>query len=682
MLNIKITKLVILAALPLIFTLAQDRNCINYTGGIGELETVFPDTTTFFNKETKQLAIGLFDFNTINPNYKLEFEIDKKIKASGFGSQKISIFKKEKLATSSPYLIMNIPGYDSLGIKKESRNFYPKIGDKVKASLKIKTSEKINNLRYQVRITARVYEEGIPNNTYHVTFAYFITSTPLSNWTDINFNFTIPSPPQPYQKLETIFYRIDFYFPSSTASSSGDFWFDKMDFFVERNDSCIQWPYPLSTSLKLFEVYGYEYPRDFINSFRNNSAHLGSYYTDLIIKNYDPNYKYFFYINLTPLTKYFYDSRRGWRERSINGEFNQYIDNIKIITSTGYCHEEMFPLNPKARYPEFLKLNKDIKNNYKLHGCLEGEYAGLMTNYSNSILADNFLKYILLSDSYFPNPNLKYDAIFFDNFMPHRSEISKQTPDNLSIQRKFLEFAHFIYQRVGGLFKYIGNWGYVPYISESDVLDTRFDMRNFYPLRNLYNGYLDEGWLWSPYSLLNNLLPDPKRVHLILKTVIENKKYDYILLIGAFKEGFCTSTDELTSFMISSFYLVNNSNVYFALRPLSLTEGIKKTYAKAQCYDSSMYLPLGKPLEVKTIEEMIITSTPNFVEGALYLRKYQKGLVLLNSSNSKTFKYQLTTYSPFNKYFDQLGNSYLVPTVINLKPQSGLILYGTEYVSE
>lgn len=676
MLNQQIIKLIILGLLPFTLVYAQNHNCINYTGGIGELETIFPDGSRFFYEKSKELAAGLFDYNLTHPGLKINLEIDKRIKVSGFGSQKISIVKKQgETITSTPYFLTRIPGANSLQeINKSSKDFYPQIGDKIKASLKLKTSPEITNLRYKIKITARYYNDI--NNFQHFLLASFVTSTALPNWTDINFSIVIPSF-ESYQNIDTIFYQIEFDFPSSTASSAGDFWFDKMDFFVERDGSCIEWPSPLSTSLKIFEVYSYEYPRDFINNYRNNSAHLSSYYTDLIIKNYDPNYKYFFYINLTPLTKYFYSNRKGWRGIS-GGEFNQYIDNIKIVTSTGYCYEEMLPLHPNARYPEFLKLNKDIPNRYKLHGCLEENYVGAVTNYSHSQLIDKYLKYLVSFDSYFINPNLKYDAIFLDNFMPSKTEISKQTLDTLSIQKSFLELASLVHQKIGGLFKYFGNWGYVPYISENQI----FDIRNFYLLKDMYNGYLDEGWLWSPYDLQNNLPPDPRRTHLIFKTVIENKKYDYILLIGAFIDGNCSSTHPLASYMISSFYLINNDNVYFSLRPISLTEGTKKSYQKPQCYDSSMYLPLGKPLEVKTIEEMIVTSTPNFVEGALYLRKYQKGLVLLNSSNSKTFKYQLTTYSPFNKYFDQLGNSYLVPTVINLKPQSGLILYGTEYVSE
>ncbi len=128
-------------------------------------------------------------------------------------------------------------------------------------------------------------------------------------------------------------------------------------------------------------------------------------------------------------------------------------------------------------------------------------------------------------------------------------------------------------------------------------------------------------------------------------------------------------------FMISSFYLVNNPNTYFALRPISPITGTKGSYEKPQCFDSSLYLPLGQPLKVNTIEEMIVTSTPNFVDGALYLRRYERGLVLLNSSNNRTFQYQLRAGGPFNKYLDHLGNLYSTSTIINLGPQSGLILY-------
>jgi hypothetical protein len=672
MLNKQIIKLVLLGLLPIVIISAQNQNCINYTGGIGELETVFPEVTKFPYGKPKKLAIGLFDFNTTHPNLKVDLEIDKKVKTSGFGSQKISIIKKQgEIITSTIYFLANIPGANSStsspqGINQSSQNFYPKIGDKIIASLKLKTSPEIVNIKYQIKITARYYNEF--NDSKDFLLSSFATSTALPNWTNINFSFTIPSFGS-YQNIDTIFYRIEFNFPSSTASSSGIFWLDQMNFFVERNNNCLSWPSPLESSLKIFESYRYQYPRDFINNYRYNSAHLSSYYTDLIIKNYDPNYKNFFYLNLTPITKYFYPARKGWRIRPVVfGEFNQYIDVMKIVTSTGLCHEEMLPLYPNARYPEFLKLNLNNPNFYKLHVCLEESYMGAITNYTNTQLVDRYLRYLAYLDSYFPNPNLKYDAIFLDNFMPSKSEISKQTPEYSSIQKNFLELANVIHQKIGGLFKYFGNWGYSPYIDENNTSN----INNFYLLKDMYNGYLDEGWLWSPYLLINNFLPDPVTTHLIFKTVIENNQYDYILLVGAFIEGNCTSTNQITSYVISSFYLVNNDNVYVSLRPISLTEGLKRSYEKPQCYDNSMYLPLGKPLKVKTIKEMIVTSTPNFTNGALYLRKYEKGLVLLNSSKNLTFEYQLSSH---NQYTDQIGRTYNTPVVITLPPLSGLILY-------
>ncbi|MCS7200825.1 MAG: hypothetical protein NZ822_01600 [Patescibacteria group bacterium] len=657
---------------------AQGR-CINYTGGIGEFETILPDISRFYHQNLEELSAGIIPFNLQNPSLKVNLEIDRTIKASGYASQKISIFKKPLKTISHneiPYFVYPLRSYSSPDISSSTKDFYPKIGDRIRSSIKIKTSPDITNIRYQLRITAHYHKEGIPTDRYHTTLAFFITSSPIVEWTEIELTTTIPPSPDPnYQNLDTIFYRLDIFFPSSTPSSTINIWLDDLNIFVERSGQCILWPQPKKSSLKNFEVYSLLYPRDPIYNYLNNSAHLGSSYIDLIIKHHDPNYKYFFYINLTPLTKYFYAAKKGWTRRS-PGEFNGFIDSFKKVTNTGDCYENMFPVRPNARYPEWLKINKDNPNLYKLHGCIEEAYAGTMVNYYNPKVAETYFKYLAIFDYYFPNPTLKYDAIFFDNLMDSKPEISRQTPTELSIKLTFLEFSHMLYRKIGGLFKYFGNWGYVPYIDQHKI----FDLRNFYLVKDMTDGYLDEGWLWSPYSLSQNLNPDPIRTHQIFKTAIENQHYDYIMLIGAFIEGNCTSTSQQTIYMISSFYLVNNDNIYFALRPFSPIEGIRGTYAKPQCYDDSMYLPLGKPIRVNSISEIIVSSTPNFVNGALYRRKYENGLVLFNSSNNLSFQFQLPSESVFNRYRDHLNRVYNPPTIINIPPQSGLILYGEQRV--
>ncbi|GIW66776.1 MAG: hypothetical protein KatS3mg095_0674 [Candidatus Parcubacteria bacterium] len=660
---------IIVLFIPLIFSFAQ--NCINYTGGIGELETIFPDASRFFYEQPRELAIGLSDYNTLNSNLKINFNIDKKIKVSGFGSQKITIEKKNlSIITNTPYFQMSIPGANSSEINNSSRSFYPKIGDQILASFNIKTSPKIDNIKYQIRIIGHFFREENPSDNIYATIAAFSTTTPLNEWTTINFSAIINPPNINYQNLNTIFYRIDLSFPSSTASSSGSFWLDKIDFFVKRNNNCLSWPNRSYSSLKMIEVYGIPYIRDFINNYRYNVGHLSSHYTDLIIKNYDNNYKHFFYINLTPLTKNFDPNKKGWTLLS-GGEFTRYIDNLKIVDPHGDCSNLKLFVKPNARYPELLKIEKNIPNQYVVHGCVDNAYLGKITNYNDPRIIDKFFEYLPLFDSYFINPNLKYDAIFFDNLSTANNEISKQTPDTMSVKENFLELVNLINKKIGGLFKYFGNWGYLPYINKTNI----FDRTNYYLIKDLVNGYLDEGWLLSPYQ--NDLsFHDPIKTQLIFKTVIENQNYDYIILIGAFPENNCTSTNQKTSYMISSFYLVNNSNVYFALRPISPVEGSKGSYAKPQCYDNSIFLPIGNPLPVQNIEEMIVTSTNNFSDGALYLRKYEKGLILLNSSNNQTFGYQLK--GPFRNYLDQLGRVYNTPTIINVPPQSGLILYSNE----
>lgn len=665
--------------IPLLFIKAQ--NCINYTGGIGEFETALPIANNFFynNDNDQELTAGLFSFNfNNNPKLKIITSIDKKEKASGFGSQKIIISNEPSTLTTNPYVLMRIPAFDSNSIHDQTKNFYPKIGDIISSSIKIKTSATIKNIRYQIRVTARYYNPENINEFYHESLASFSTTSASTNWQTINFLIQIPSSSRPeYKKIDTLYQRVEFYFPSTTSSSTGIFWIDKLDFYIKRDNDCLKWPNPKQSSLKIFDLFALEKPLDFIYSYLHQKAHLNLYYTDLIVKDYDPSYKYFIYVNLTPLTRYFFSEKKGWAMKSNIGEFNNYLDEIKFIAHTGTCTSTMLYLHPNARYPEFLKINKNLANNYVVHGCLDEVYTGGMTNYTEPRLLDKYYEFITRFDSYFINPKLKYDAIFFDNLSTANEEISKQTPTNLDIKRNFIEFINYLNRKIAGQFKYFSNWGYLPYIDETNILH----LRNYYLIKDYVDGYLDEGWLISPHdSSLNSY--SPQNAQLIFKTVIENQNYDYILIVGAFQEDKCTSTDPKTMFMISSFYLVNNHNTYFALRPISPTTGRKGTYEKPQCFDSSFYLPLGQPLKINTIEEMIVTSTSNFTEGALYLRKYEKGLVLLNSSNNRTFQYQLQNNNQFSKYFDHHGNLYLTSTIINVNPRSGLILYTTEHSAE
>jgi hypothetical protein len=127
--------------------------------------------------------------------------------------------------------------------------------------------------------------------------------------------------------------------------------------------------------------------------------------------------------------------------------------------------------------------------------------------------------------------------------------------------------------------------------------------------------------------------------------------------------------------MISSFYLINNPNTYFALTPLP--DLIPKRYALPQCYEPSMYLPLGNPKTVSGIEELVVTSTLNYSKGALYKREYDNGLILLNSSNDLIFSYYLstTTFPDISSFIDQYGNIYNLPTLIEIPTTTGLILY-------
>ncbi|MCS7184114.1 MAG: hypothetical protein NZ866_02075 [Patescibacteria group bacterium] len=151
--------------------------------------------------------------------------------------------------------------------------------------------------------------------------------------------------------------------------------------------------------------------------------------------------------------------------------------------------------------------------------------------------------------------------------------------------------------------------------------------------------------------------------------------------------SWCTITNATTNYLVSSFYLVNNPYVYISFEmPTSDIPIIGGSYEVDSldylCRTSSMYLPLGYSEEVDNINQLVIASTTNYQNGALYRRRYEKGLVLLNTSNNLTFNYLLSsTTEPYTLYNYHLVNIYNFSTSnINLSilSRTGLILYNDE----
>ncbi|BAJ50138.1 hypothetical protein CSUB_C0277 [Candidatus Caldarchaeum subterraneum] len=112
------------------------------------------------------------------------------------------------------------------------------------------------------------------------------------------------------------------------------------------------------------------------------------------------------------------------------------------------------------------------------------------------------------------------------------------------------------------------------------------------------------------------------------------------------------------SFVLAALYLVNRPNMYITLR------GDEGGYPSSYIL-KDFYVPLGRPLHsFETLEG-------DEKNGALLLRRYSNGLVLLNTASSKTFTYFIS-----EKHRDRAGNIFT--GLITIPPQTGLILYKNE----
>jgi hypothetical protein len=640
---------------------------INYIGGIGEFEVSYPNFNSFFGNKlnNQKISIGLYQKNLDAYGIKSEFDLDTKEKFSGKSSQKISIFKEPgEQITENPQLQFIIPGSGNLSINPENKDYYPKPGDTIEASLFLKSSS-LENIGYRLTLSA-IYSSGTKNyqmNIHQTSFEFQST-----NWAEKKiYNITIPYL-QNYPDLNFLYFKVEFVFPNSSTVSKGIFWLDNAKFYVKRNNNYITWPNKLNSSLKFFEVFRNYYSRDFIELYKKTQLHFSIYPEDIIIKSYDPSYKILLYTHPIVMLKNYDLEKGGWaRESSI---INEFIDDLSFITS-GECKIANFYFHPNANYPELLKIDTSTQNypyKYKSN-CSDNAYQGIKTLYSHPFLLDIYSKTLINIKDYFLNQNLKPDAIYLDAIAQGSDDLSVQTPDILSIKRSYFQLLSFLHNKISPLFKIIGNLGYLPYSSINNVQD----FINFYSIRKFLNGYLDEGWLLSPYT--RSLSHYPSRTHQIFKTAIENQNYDYILIVGAALGDNCNENIKLKNYIISSFYLINNPNTYFALTPLP--DFIPKRYALPQCYEPSMYLPLGNPKTVSGIEELVVTSTLNYSKGALYKREYDNGLILLNSSNDLIFSYYLstTTFPDISSFIDQYGNIYNLPTLIEIPTTTGLILY-------
>jgi len=129
---------------------AQNNNCINYTGGLGDFEHYQQSelsNSLIKNENYIKRTTGWYFYNPPNRNYELRFYLDKNEKYSGNASQFISAIKNPGTA-SNPFFMYAIR-YSNLST--ETINYYPNRGDVIYGSFKVKF-DNVNNLRFAFTI--------------------------------------------------------------------------------------------------------------------------------------------------------------------------------------------------------------------------------------------------------------------------------------------------------------------------------------------------------------------------------------------------------------------------------------------------------------------------------------------------------------------------------------------------
>lgn len=627
-----------------ILTFAQN-NCLNFTGGVGEFEIIDKNQAKkvpLKNYLAKPAGWSL----SITEGISFKPEIDRKnYFNNGFsrGSFKVKIDKPANINTSIAGSLTNVLYADYPYVSTETKDYYPKAGDRIEAKIKFKGDGNNQNLSLRILITA-----STTNNSNLILVDNRINNLLNNDWNEIIVTSSLPTN---YGNLLSITSKLEFRFPISSATSKGTIWLDDYSFYAYRNNNCLTIPPRRSSVLKIIEVNHYfpcqtcERNKDFIKLYIDNDGWWGDEdYISLIIQYLNPNFKRMPYFLSTVMRRGNLVNNKYCRSTH-NSVINQHFDRI--------CSSNAIPnrLHPNADYPDMIEIGTLNRHTYWTWD--NRDLRIVLKPKAAEIISKNFLDMYrnLYADSQLKPFMLAYDLLEVDGYL--NPIIARQINQPIFLNAFKKGLLPYI--------EYIGNLGYGIYSNSSETNTGD----NWYTQIKFTNGYLNEEFIRAGNYRY------PLHLHKQIKSLIENKTYDAILTFGRYTN--CNSFDKWVNFIVSLFYLTNQSNIYYALTPDS--------YSVPQCYPSLFYLPLGSPLEVNRVEEIVVASTTNFNNGALYKRNYTNGVVLVNISTNTIFQYRLSNNSEpinFSIYEDQFGNIYDVSqnaTTINLPPLTGLILY-------
>ncbi|GIW66916.1 MAG: hypothetical protein KatS3mg095_0814 [Candidatus Parcubacteria bacterium] len=683
-------KVIFLSFFLLPFISLADNSCINYLAVIGDMEHEL-------NSKLLGSSISVYK----SDNLKINYFFDYTNKTNGNASFKIIIDRNGVLSTNSNNLQilyfsfdkrLILPILEANSLISAYRDYYPRSGDKLKISFDFKTNTLSSNLIYTIKGSMR----DLMNNSFEFSIINN-TSNAILNWTNFNYSTTVINNIN-YEGINPFYLVVYAKFPNINTSSQAIFWLDNIKISVERfnsstnNYECVKLPPKnYNSSLKFVEVFtsALPYTYDWINYYVNfdmyDEVAINTIVNPLRVYYYDNNFKITDYLLPTELEfrELEVDSFRFKRTENLGGinfdDINQIINNFP--TTTWWSNNRKFKFMPNIGYPEFYLISKISSDTDKI---LTSYYRILnnLREVHKTISAKSF-EYVdfynkYTFSNYAKNKNNKnyYWAIRLDS---PNTNISGSSPVNHGYDGSLSTARYFTlintYKGIAEKLKFTGkkifaNFGYRAYFDES---------YRYFGFDKFLDGFMNEGFLINR----NLTFKSPQQSHYEIQSVVENFKNKYSILMSYTNKSWCTSSNPITNYLVSSFYLVNNPGVYISFEmPLSdLNQiGISEVDSRSFiCQVSSLYLPLGNPEQIENINQMIIASTSNFINGALYRRRYERGLVLLNTSTNTIFIYRLSSTSePFFVYKDQLGNIYDFSNNyfdLQVLPQQGVILY-------
>lgn len=432
---------------------------------------------------------------------------------------------------------------------------------------------------------------------------------PLPTWTPIQGSFLLPDNSQRFW----ICLKVEF----GRGPLSGTFWLDELRVTAGKT-----LPSRPASALKIARLYTID--RDWITTAANYDLYVGALDLGFIrLQTSNPDMKCFYYTV-------------GWE--------SLFFSNLNGNRWVGYGGD-FFPYNWVDRYrPDWFLTNPQGN---RISWSYDPNVREYLMDFGDSNCRSHVFSKLLevLDRSGGRNPQWQPDGIFLDNFA------------NAIWTGQSAKYPT-IWQRAAALQSYfehyqnqIGSEGF-PALTNVYIGDW-FEGGPYANVLPLVNGILIEGFL---VEVFRAQYLEPDRVAWQLRYVIEHPEQLAVLVGRRFE-----SDPQMFKYILAGFYLVNRPGVYCML-------GSDGAIYSDSVLVPEYYLPIGEPtssqFEIAAGEER---------SGALYVRTYQKGLILLNTSPTETFSYLIAA-----NYRDTDGNPYQGNTLVQVPPRTGFVLYQDE----